>query len=95
MKKCYRCGTRWTGYGKEPRAREVCAGCGAYMHCCSNCHHFDHKLTTSCVLKHTQYVGPRTQLNYCEEFSMTNWRQKEAEARVDHARTRWEALFEK
>jgi len=93
MKKCHRCGTAWRGYGKEPRSREVCEGCGGYLHCCDNCQHFDHKVSISCKLTTTAYVGPRQQLNYCEEFAMHDTHVEAKKNKVNNARSRWEALF--
>jgi hypothetical protein len=93
MKSCYRCGTRWSGYRSEPRAREVCDGCGAYLRCCVNCHHFDHRSTNACKLKTTSFIGSRTALNYCEQFKMADTVLREAESKVSRARSQWEALF--
>ncbi len=93
MRKCYRCGTPWHGYGSEPRTREICEACGSYYHCCENCHHFDHAVSRACRLKNTVYIGSRTALNYCEEFHLYDERKKASEARVDRALDRWESLF--
>ena len=94
MKKCFKCGAVWPGFGK-PRPRQICEGCGAYLHICLNCHHFDRVLTNSCKLPTTTFVGNRDLLNYCEEFEMVNTELKAVEARHDRARTRWEDLFKK
>jgi hypothetical protein len=93
MKKCSFCGLPWSGYGSQPRPRENCVGCGEFLHCCTNCHHFDSKVTNSCTLRGTQFVGSRKSLNYCEEFRMTDWTRRAAEVRRERARDRWEALF--
>jgi hypothetical protein len=95
MKKCHRCGTAWNGFRGEPRAREVCEICGAYLHSCVNCHHFDHALTNSCKLPHTSFVGARDAINYCEEFRMFDTAARAREDRVTSARARWENLFRK
>ena len=92
MKKCYRCGTVWQGYGRGPRTREACEGCGGHLRCCSNCHYLD-RASSSCTHRESSFIGPRGVLNYCEFFKMTDTRIKEKEARVTRARDRWEALF--
>jgi hypothetical protein len=92
MKKCNRCSTPWTGYGAQPRAREVCENCGAYLHCCYNCHHFDRQ-NSICKLPHTSFVGIRDSLNYCEEFQMLDSRRRAVEDRVSRAKSTWEELF--
>lgn len=93
MKKCFRCGTRWQGHGGQPRAREVCESCGSYLHCCLNCHHFDRRVTNSCTLAHTAFVGTRDTLNYCEDFKMLDATLRASEDRVVRAKTAWEQLW--
>ena len=92
VRKCFKCGTPWKGFGK-PRPRQICEGCGAYIHSCINCHHFDRKISYSCTLPHTAFVGPRDLLNYCEEFEMVNTELKALEARCAQAKTTFENLF--
>jgi hypothetical protein len=93
MKNCFRCGSAWVGLRGEPRARELCEGCGAYLHSCVNCHHFDHVLTNSCKLPHTSFVGCRDSPNYCEEFKMLNTIARAEEERVSRAKHTWNQLW--
>ena len=92
MKTCRQCGAMWDGYGGQPRSREVCQGCGEYLHCCVNCHHFD-DTGSGCSLEGTEFVGSRDVLNYCEEFRMNDSSRRAAENRVARAKTSWEELF--
>lgn len=92
MKKCQRCGTAWTGVN-QPSSRKICEGCGAYLHTCLNCHHFDAGVSSACKLTTTMYVGPRDAPNYCEEFRMVNSSLRALEDRKQSARSRWEELF--
>jgi hypothetical protein len=71
----------------------VCEGCGAYLHSCLNCHHFDRRGTNSCSLPDTPFVGSRDSLNYCEEFRMLDIARRASEDRVTRAKENWEALF--
>jgi len=93
MKKCHHCGTPWQGFRSQPRAREVCEGCGKYLHACANCHHLDRQVRSACSLKGTTYVGSREALNYCEEFRMLDLSLRAREAKVVNARATWENLF--
>ena len=93
MKQCYRCRTVWTGYSPQPRTRDYCQGCGAYLHSCLNCHHFDHRTTNSCKLPDTEYIGPRDIPNYCEQFRIFDCVARADEDRVSRAKVRWERLF--
>lgn len=95
MKKCHRCGTPWKGFRGEPRAREVCDGCGAYLHSCTNCNHFDREITHSCKLPNTAFVGGRNMLNYCDDYRMIDSTVRANENRVVQARATWEQLFKR
>ena len=94
MRNCSKCGTAWERFG-QPRPRQVCVGCGAYLHSCVNCQHFDRTLSNSCRLKNTAYIGPRDAQNYCDEYRMANARLQAIEARTQRARNVWEELFRK
>ena len=92
MKKCFKCGAPWMGFGM-PRPRQICENCGAYMHTCLNCHHFDRQISHACKSTTTAFVGPRDMLNYCEEFNMVNFELRAVEVRCQRAKTTWENLF--
>ncbi len=92
LKKCFKCGTVWNGFGR-PRSRQICEGCGSYLHSCINCHYFDRDITCSCSLPDTAFVGPRDMLNYCEQFEMVNSDLKAIELRCARAKTTFENLF--
>ena len=94
VKRCHKCGAAWNGFG-QPRPRQICQGCGAYLHSCTNCHHFDKTVTNSCKLSHTTFVGSRDALNYCEDYRMVNAQLKAIEARTERARNVWDDLFRK
>ncbi len=92
MKRCGLCGTAWEGYGNQPRTREVCEGCGGYLHCCRNCHHYDES-NSRCGLPDTEYVGGRESLNYCEDFRIIDDGARAHERKVTQAKAAWEELF--
>ena len=92
MKRCSLCGTPWAGYGNQPRSREVCEGCGSYLHCCRNCHHYDLR-NSRCGLPTTTYVGSRDALNYCEHFRLLDSAVRASEEKVTQAKAAWEELF--
>lgn len=92
MKKCAKCGTVWDGYG-QPRPRQICDRCGAYLHSCVNCHHFDRQRTNSCTLPETTFIGSRDASNYCEQYRMVDWALRAIESRTEKAKLTWENLF--
>ena len=83
------------GYGAQPRLREVCEGCGKPVHCCKNCHYFDHAGSRECTLDGTEWIGPRDVQNYCEDFAMTDSARKAAEEKVSRAQSAFHSLWEK
>ena len=93
MKKCSRCGTPWQGYG-EPRPREICDGCGSYLHSCRNCHHFSRQ-KSRCELPHTIFNGSREDLNFCDDYRILDTHRQAAEDRVVRAKATWEELFKR
>lgn len=93
MKQCYRCGNIWKGTRSQPSTREYCESCGAYLHSCNNCRHFDREVSSACKIPYTSYVGPRDAPNYCEEFRMFDPAVLANEERENRAKAKWEELF--
>lgn len=64
---CHKCGKAWEGVGRV-EFRALCA-CGAYLHCCLNCRHYDpgayHECRASAT---TEFVSDKEKGNLCEEF---------------------------
>ncbi len=92
VRQCFKCGAEWERSG-QPRSRQVCGSCGAHLHCCMNCHHFDRDISNSCTLPDTTFIGARDAPNYCESFEMVNARLKAIQARTQRARNVWDQLF--
>lgn len=66
---CPGCGKAWTG-GK-PEFRATCPACGAWVHVCVNCSHYDPGAYHECRASATaEYVGDKEKFNYCEEFRL-------------------------
>lgn len=91
MKSCHRCRASWEGFG-EPRFREQCESCGAYVRCCRNCAYFDLR-SVQCRIPEAMYVGDRQMANYCEEFEFADSQAVAFNEKTQHARVRWHRLF--
>ncbi|MEK7474280.1 MAG: hypothetical protein AAB152_01485 [Candidatus Coatesbacteria bacterium] len=64
---CPGCSAPWTK-GK-PEFRTTCPACGAWMHVCINCRHYDPHIHHECRAAATaEYVADKEKFNYCEEF---------------------------
>ena len=65
--KCHQCGTE--SVAPKPEFRALCEKCGAFMHVCLNCEHYDRQAYHECRASATaEYVGDKEKYNFCEEF---------------------------
>ena len=63
--RCVHCG-RSNGKTGAPGFREVCEGCGNYLHSCVQCRLYDE--SRRCLSNTTEPVRDIEHANYCEEF---------------------------
>lgn len=54
--------------GERIGFRDACDGCGADLHVCRNCGHFDPSAYNQCREPQTESVGDRERANRCEWF---------------------------
>ncbi len=72
MKKCHACGAAWEGTpGSQPGRGEACTKCGADLHCCRNCRHYDPSAHHECRSSTTEYVKDKEKRNFCDEFEFS------------------------
>ncbi len=73
MKKCHACGEMWeSSPGTQPGRNEICAKCGADLHCCLNCGLHDVSLHNQCSSHSTEYVKDKEKRNFCDEFEFSS-----------------------
>ncbi len=66
-RRCHKCGTEQAAARFEFRA--LCSSCGAYLHACLNCRHYDPDIYHQCRASATaEYAGDKEGFNFCEEF---------------------------
>ena len=63
---CHRCG-RPAGEDRIG-VRAVCAGCGAWLHCCRNCAFYAPGLSNACREPNAERVADKEQGNFCDWF---------------------------
>lgn len=65
---CAGCGAAWPGGRTEFRA--TCVACGAWLHACRACAHFDPGAHYACRASATaEFVADKAAFNFCEEFT--------------------------
>ena len=94
MKHCYACRAEVSELTPIGR-RDLCASCGADLHCCRNCRHHDVFAQNQCREPGTEPVRDREAGNFCEYFSFrAGLGAREADPAAE-AKARLEALFRK
>ncbi len=88
---CHKCGMPWPGGKSQPGFKEICDGCGAYLHCCKNCRHHLPSAHNQCYIPNTEWVGDRIGLNFCEEFEFSTTQEKRENSST--TKNAWDGLF--
>jgi hypothetical protein len=88
---CHRCGRELTG--ERIAVRELCAGCGAYLHCCRNCDFFAPGAARDCREPNAERVAEKELGNFCDWFRPAPVRRPAPGAEASEARARLDALF--
>jgi hypothetical protein len=91
VKRCHECKTPWASEKKVPGPKEFCEGCGAYLHCCLNCRHYDPSRHNQCFIPTADWVGDKSGPNFCDEFEFGDDEAAPAEKQED--RSALDALF--
>ncbi len=68
MKICHSCKKEISLEGRVGR-RNVCAHCGADLHCCLNCKFYDEFAQNRCREPEAEWVSDRERGNFCDFFS--------------------------
>jgi hypothetical protein len=80
MKRCHKCGAPWESERKQPKLRDFCAQCSAWLHSCMNCRFHDTRLHNECRIPTTDWVAERAGANFCDEFEFRDESLVQAEA---------------
>jgi hypothetical protein len=64
--RCHRCGKELVA--ERIGVREVCAGCGAWLHCCRNCTLYAPGAARDCREPAAERVAGKEQGNFCDWF---------------------------
>lgn len=89
---CHRCGT--ASRAERIGVRDVCGGCGAYLHSCRNCTMYSPGAHNDCREPNAEVVAEKEEANFCEYFQPSSVSPRSSGASSD-VRTRLERLFRK
>ena len=65
---CFQCGTEMT-FGSLPGRRDECPKCGADVHACRNCAHYDRSAYNECREPQADRVQEKDRANFCDHFT--------------------------
>lgn len=66
---CFQCGEGLV-FPDRVGLRDECNRCGADVHTCRNCEHYDEKMYNSCRESQAEKVAEKDRSNRCEHFSL-------------------------
>lgn len=88
---CYNCKEELVFDVKIGR-RDMCPNCGAYLHCCFNCKHWDKHVHNQCHENQGEFIRERGEGNFCLYFTFKAIGEDRS-SEVHDARSKLEALF--
>jgi hypothetical protein len=91
---CWKCGAA-LGKVLLPLSRVAeCPGCGAELHVCRMCRHFEPHLRQGCREERAEQVRERERANFCDYFMLQpDAHQPQDEVAARHAQAQLDALF--
>ena len=91
--KCHQCGAELT-FAPFPSRRDECSKCGADVHACKNCRHYDRAAYNECREPQAEVVREKDRANFCDHFMPGSAAGSASSAR-DNLLAAAEALFKK
>ncbi|HVK60377.1 MAG TPA: hypothetical protein VM432_02455 [Bdellovibrionales bacterium] len=82
-------------FSGQPGRRDDCPKCGADVHACMNCRHYDPKVYNECKETSADRVQEKDRSNFCDHFSAKVLGGASAADVAKDLRSAAEALFKK
>lgn len=65
---CWKCGQPLTGMILPVSRREECEACGAEIHVCRQCRHYDARIANQCREERAEDVSDKERANFCDYY---------------------------
>lgn len=91
--KCARCG-RKLPIGEGVARTATCDGCGAELHACANCQHFDTSARFECREEIPERIAAKSSANECERFEPKRVQGFASEDAPSDGKAAFDALFD-
>jgi hypothetical protein len=66
--RCFSCGTELV-FNHLPGRRDECSKCGADVHACRNCQHYDRSVYNECREPQADVILEKDRANFCDHFT--------------------------
>jgi hypothetical protein len=91
---CHACG-KANDTGERVGRRDSCRFCGADLHVCLNCRHYDPSAYNECRETQADRVLEKDRSNFCDYFAPGEEPAKTPARQADPAKAKLDALFKK
>ena len=91
---CHQCG-KLVDCGDRVGRRDDCTHCGADLHVCYNCEHYDKIAYNECRETQADRVLEKAKANFCDYFSPRSSADSAKLSKADADKAKLEALFKK
>ncbi|MBL8951387.1 MAG: hypothetical protein JNK82_11450 [Myxococcaceae bacterium] len=95
MPGCGKCGKRLDIVANQVGRRDVCPHCGAELHACIHCRHYDETVAKECKEPFADVPGDKEDANFCELYQIGDGLDRGGSASKDALLSAAEALFKK
>jgi predicted RNA-binding Zn-ribbon protein involved in translation (DUF1610 family) len=95
MPGCGKCGARLPIIANQVGRRDVCPNCGAELHACIHCRHFDETVAKECKEPFAEVPSDKEDANFCELYQIGDGQDRGGMKSKDSLVSAAEALFKK
>ncbi len=95
MPGCGKCGSRLDVMFNQVGRRDLCPECGAELHACVHCRHYDQTVAKECKEPFAEVPGDKESANFCDLYQIGDGSDRGGKASKSAAVTAAEALFKK
>lgn len=95
MPGCGKCGASLEIHAAAVGRRDTCPACGADLHACIQCRHYDEHVAKECKEPFAEVPNDKESANFCDLFQIGDGFNRGGRTALDAALSAAEALFKK
>lgn len=95
MPGCGKCGAKLEGLYNQPGRADLCPSCGAELHACIHCRHYDENVAKECKEPFAEVPMDKVDANFCDLFQIGDGQVRDSGPGKEALLSAAEALFKK